>query len=593
MEQNSSLVRSLTRERKIHHLEKVQNIFESFSITEKTVFLVCSFFFIAGALSLVSQVSRYFGSEIPSYGGKLVEGVLGTPRFVNPLLASSDADRDLSSLVYSGLLKATPEGDYIPDLAESYSISEDGLVYTFSIRKDAVFHDGKPVTADDVKFTIEKAQDSALKSPRRVNWEGVSVEKKDSHTIIFSLKQPYAPFIHSLTLGILPRHIWQNLESDQIPFSDKNLSAIGSGPYKVSSIKRSGDGIPTEFVLKANRTYALGEPYISTISLKFFSNENDLIQALESGDIDSASNLTPSGAHKIEGQIRLLSAPLTRIFGIFFNQNENELLAHKEIRKALSLAIDKEEIIKTVLLGYGTKADGPLPPTVTEAALNIKTTEATTSDANAAYDILKKAKWEKNPETGELELKGKTSSSSLSVSLSTANVPELVESARKIEEDWKELGVNVDVRVFEPTDLNQGVIRPRKYEALLFGIVTGKNADLYPFWHSSQRNDPGLNISLYTNATTDKILEKMRTATSTKEIAEQYIKLKAEIDKDTPATFLWSPDFIYAIPRELGGIHLGEITTPSDRFARVEKWYLKTDHVWNIFLKENDVVVTN
>ncbi len=590
MEQNSPLWRSLARERHVSPLAKIQNLIHSFSITEKVLFLVCAVILIGATLSLAAKVSYSFGSEVPSYGGELTEGIVGTPRFVNPLLAASDADRDLTTLVYSGLLKATPDGGYIPDLAEKYTVSPDGLVYTFTIRKDAQFHDGEPVTADDVKFTIEKALDSTLKSPRRVNWEGVTVQKTDANTIVFSLKQPYAPFIGSLTLGILPRHIWQNLESDQIPFSDKNLQAIGSGPYKIDSIKRSKDGIPTEFVLRSNKNYALGEPYISKISLTFYSNENNLVHALQDGDVESASNLTPNSAKLVEHDAALVSAPLTRIFGVFFNQNENEILAHKEVRKALSLAINKENIIESVLLGYGSEADGPLPPTVVHSVIGTSTASSSRAEA---LDVLGDAKWKKNPATGLFELKGKTSSSTISISLSTANIPELVESAKKIEEDWKNLGATVDVRVFEPADLNQGVIRPRKYEALLFGIVTGKNADLYPFWHSSQRNDPGLNISLYTNTTADKLLEKMRIATSTEAIAKLYATFKEEIDSDTPAAFLWSPDFIYAIPAKLHGVKLGEITTPSDRFIGIQDWYVKTDHVWDVFIDNDEKIINN
>jgi peptide/nickel transport system substrate-binding protein len=155
------------------------------------------------------------------------------------------------------------------------------------------------------------------------------------------------------------------------------------------------------------------------------------------------------------------------------------------------------------------------------------------------------------------------------------------------------MGANVDVRVFEPADLNQGVIRPRKYDALLFGLVTGRNGDLYPFWHSSQRNDPGLNIALYTNTKADKALEKMRTATSTTAFDIQYNIFKKELDTDTPALFLWSPDFIYTIPEKLHGVKLGEITTPSDRFSGIEQWYVETDTVWKIFVKDSDDIIKN
>ncbi|MBX4209178.1 peptide ABC transporter substrate-binding protein [Candidatus Parcubacteria bacterium] len=595
MEQNSPLFRVLFRERKAKGIEKLDGIARSFSITEKVLFLLCLAIFAGGVLSLLGKISDSFSVNVPRRGGSLVEGIVGTPRFVNPLLAVSDADRDLSQLVYSGLLKAKPDGSFVPDLAETYTISPDGLVYSFTLRSNARFHDGTPVTADDVAFTVGRAQDPALKSPRFVNWQGVVVEKTGTRTISFRLKQAYAPFANNLTLGILPAHLWKGLSPDQIPFSSLNTNAVGSGPFVIASISKSADGIPTEFALKANPDYALGEPYISNLYIKSFGSEKTLVAALDSKDVESASNLSPASAETLErahDDAIVVSAPLTRIFGIFFNQSQNELLAHKEIRKALELAVDRNALITSVLQGYATAIDGPLPPTIAEKAFADSASKASTTaaDLDAAAKLLAKAGWKKNPE-GIYELKPKTkgtASTTLALSISTANIPELVLAAKKIEEAWKAFGVKADVQVFEPSDLNQSVIRPRKYDALLFGLVTGKNSDLYPFWHSSQRNDPGLNIALYTNQKADKLLEKMRLATSSASAASGYASLKAEIGNDTPAIFLWSPDFLYAIPPKLHGAVLGEITTSSDRFLGVEKWYVDTDHVWKIFAKDQN-----
>ncbi len=590
MEQKPSFVRTLIRERKIQSLHSAQGVFDSLSITEKFLFLAFALLSIIAALSLLGKASAEFSVNIPRDGGKLVEGIVGTPRFINPLLSISDADRDLTTLVYSGLLKATPDGQFIPDLAESFEISPDGLTYSFTLREDATFHDGMPVTASDIKFTVEKAQEAALKSPRRVNWEGVTLAEAQDRRIVFTLKQPYAPFISNLTLGIVPKHLWQALESDQIPFSSLNINPIGSGPYIVSEVTRSSDGIPTEVLLEANPNYALGKPHISVLDFKFFSNEKALLAAVEDGIVESASNLTPTGATTTAAIRTVMYAPLTRIFGVFFNQNENELLAHKEIRKALSLSVDKEFIVNDILQGYAAQTDGPLPTTAQSLSLDSGTTS--TVLLAQATELLTKAKWKKNPE-GVMELGSKTGSTTLTLSLSTANIPELVESAKSIEKNWTDLGARVDVQVFEPTDLNQGVIRPRKYDALLFGLVIGKNSDLYPFWHSSQRNDPGLNIAMYTNAKADKALEKMRTATSSAATKAQYDIFRKELDTDMPAIFLWSPDFIYAIPDKLHGVKLGEITTPSDRFSGIERWYVETDTVWKIFVKDQDEVITH
>src|SRR3989344_3730483 len=216
---------------------------------EKIVFGALIIIFIGSTLALLSSVNRFLVREVPAHGGRLAEGVIGSPRFINPLLASSDADRDLTSLVYAGLLKATPEGKLVPDLAERYTISPDGLVYDFVIREYAKFHDGTPVTAADVAISILKAQDPALKSPKRASFDGVIIEVKGDRELSFILKQPYAPFLENATLGILPSHIWRDADAEQFPFSPYNIEPIGAGPYKIGQIKRNSSVILTSYEL--------------------------------------------------------------------------------------------------------------------------------------------------------------------------------------------------------------------------------------------------------------------------------------------------------------------------------------------------------
>lgn len=577
----------LNKKYTITALEPIESLFRSFSLAERTLFLVALLLITTSTLSLLNKVNDQYLVEVPAHGGSLVEGIIGTPRFINPLLSVSDADRDLSSLIYSGLVRATPDGSFVPDLAERYSVSSDGLTYTFIIRDDAVFHDGKPVTASDVEFTINRAQDSLLKSPRRLNWEGVTVEKSGTHEIKFILKQPYAPFISHATIGILPRHLWSTLESDQFPFSEYNVNPIGSGPYQISSIERSKEGIPTKYTLESFDRYTLGRPYISTLTLLFFPNENALVSALKDKTIESASNISAHEALELEEEgVQLKRAPLTRIFGVFFNHNQNDLLAQTTLRKALDVSIDKEAVIENVLYTSGTVATSPLPPTVAEkiARTNVSTDISSTSTIDTILETLKKSGWTKPSATSSLIYapKGKKSTP-LSLSITTSNIPELIESAEFVANAWRSLGASVEVKVFEPADLNQAVIRPRKYDALLFGLVVGRDPDLYAFWHSSQRNDPGLNIAMYTNARADKALEDMRKATSTEASRTAYERFAKEIETDVPAIFLFSPDFIYAVPEKVKSVNLGQITTPNDRFISIHDWYIETEKVWRFF----------
>jgi len=190
----------------------------SFSITEKIIFYFFLCVLIVSSFLLLWKVNQSFLVEFPARGGQLKEGIIGSPRFINPILAMSDADRDMTSLIYSGLMKSNSKGDLVPDLAESYSISKDGLVYKFKLKDNVYFHNGEKVTTDDVEFTINETQDSALKSPKRANWDGVTVKKLNDREIEFVLKQPYSPFLENTTLGILPKKIWANFDSDQFSF---------------------------------------------------------------------------------------------------------------------------------------------------------------------------------------------------------------------------------------------------------------------------------------------------------------------------------------------------------------------------------------
>lgn len=217
--------------------KKAEDFISRFSLTEKLVFYVILGIFVISALVMFWKVSNSFIVEVPTSGGKFTEGVVGIPRFINPLLAVSDADKDLTALVYSGLLRGTPNGNLVPDLAESYTVSPDGLSYNFIIRNNAKFQDGTDVTADDVLYTVKQAQNPLIKSPKQGNWAGISIEKISNKEVAFILKKPYAPFLENATLGILPKHLWNSGDSDQFTFNQYNNQPIGAGPYEVKSVK--------------------------------------------------------------------------------------------------------------------------------------------------------------------------------------------------------------------------------------------------------------------------------------------------------------------------------------------------------------------
>ena len=564
----------------------------SFSCKEKKTILILAGLFVVSFLWFAQSVNQELKVTVPAHGGTLTEGIIGTPRLINPVLAISDADRDITELVYSGLIRKMPGGEIVPDLASSYEISNDGLSYTFTLKDDLTFHDGKPLTTDDVLFTIEKAQDQILKSPKRLNWEGVTVQKIDDKKIRFILKQPYSPFIENATIGILPKHIWKNINSEQMSLSDFNTNGVGSGPYKIESIKKDSSGIPSYYKLNSFKKFALGKPYIDTMVVRFYANEKELVQALKSGAVDNINAIDPEYAKDISKDFQIITTPLPRIFGIFFNQNQSPALSDIAVRRALNNTINRKEIIDSVLYGYGVPAYSPIPKTGKDYVPVYQSSESIDQDKKIteARASLEKAGWKWNEEKRVLEKKNKKNIVPLSFSITTADTPELKAAAMLIKGQWEKLGANVEIRIFESGDLNQNIIRPRKYDALLFGEIIRQNSDPYAFWHSSQRNDPGLNIAMYANSSVDKLLEVARTTTDEKKRQESYRLFESEISSDIPAIFLYSPDFIYVLGKNLKGVDFAETTITSERFTVVYKWYLKTENVWKIFTKEENII---
>lgn len=527
---------------------------------------------------MVVRVHSILTVSIPAPGGSLSEGIVGTPRFINPLLAQTEADKDLTILTYSGLMRAQRGGELTEDLAESYSISEDGTVYTFVIKKDARFHDMMPLTAQDVVFTVTMAQDPRIQSPKQNMWEGITVEALDTRTVRFRLSKAYAGFLHNTTLGILPQHIWESVAAEDFHGSSYNVRPIGSGPYTIESIDTKNDGSVQLYTLRSFKYNALGAPYISRISMRIFGNEKDLLTAYEQGVIESFHGIDPFTTKTILKKTDLLlSYPLPRTFGVFLNHNKKAIFTNDAVRKALSYALDRQEILKTVLDGFGTPLYDPLPPHIT------KPSTPQTHSIDEARSVLENDGWKRDAESGIYTKKGE----SLSFTIKTVNSPELKLVAEFIQNQWNTLGASVSIELFDLGQLDQTVIQPRDYEALLFGQALGRDADPYPFWHSSQRNAPGLNIALYTNATVDATLDELRRTIDVPKRTALYASFLTEWRADIPAIFVYIPDFLYVLPEHIHGVDAGPVQEGAERFLDIHTWYINSQNVFSFLVKEN------
>lgn len=542
-------------------------------LSPQKVFLVwmtlalCVFFFV---LTLI-YINNKFLITIPKRGGELREGIVGTPRFINPVLAINSQDKTLAGLVFAGLTKIDKDNKSVLDMAESVQKSEDGLSYTVTLKNNLFFHDGEKVTTDDVIYTLSLVQNPSLKSPVKIKWEGVKIEKVSDTKVIFSLKQPYPLFERSLALGIVPKHVWKNLSIEEIAQSDQNIKAIGSGPYMVTSVE-SVSGIPRIFTLKENKKNALGRPYITTLTIRSYQTEKLLEQAFQNREIDSfsvISHFATENFPKVVTPSETTTLPQT--FSLFFNPNKEAFLADKDIRKALAIALNKEDLLKNL---YG---DG----------VGIAYT----------HDPFGTTGNNENPEKSNPEelirnsaFKRKNASSTLSLTLTIGNSEENRKLADEVKKKWDKIGMHTTVQIFEFVDLNQRVIKNRDFQVVLSGTLIEDVSDLYAFWHSSQRAYPGLNIAGYASTKMDKNLESLRSEEDETRREELAGEIEQELYAETPAIFLYHPKLLYIKSNKIHATLPLYSINESSRFTDITSWYMETERVWKFSYRQRVIV---
>ncbi|HYU64738.1 MAG TPA: ABC transporter substrate-binding protein, partial [Candidatus Paceibacterota bacterium] len=396
-----------------------------FSTRER--YLIFSLIIIIGVSIISIPVTAFYHFTLarPDYGGSITEGILGEPHLINPLLAqTNDADRDLTALIYSGLLKYNESGKLIPDLAKSYEISSDGLTYTVYLRENAKWHDGAKVTADDILFTIQTAQNPDYVSFQRISWQGIEVEKVNDFTIRFRLKNKYAQFLNNLTMDIIPQHLWQDVKPGNFSLSELNLKPIGSGPFKFEKLKKDKLGRIVSYELKSNKYYHLGKPYLDSIELKLYDSEDEIIQAYNKNEIENLGFISAQNIDKVKFKNRLTihKIKLPRYFGVFYNQSQSKVLADKNIRLALAYATDRNLILQRILDGNGTIVNSPMIPGIIDINPLVKSYDY---DLGQAKRILATTGWG-NPDANGILARGKDR---LTIKLTTSTWPELTDVA--------------------------------------------------------------------------------------------------------------------------------------------------------------------
>jgi peptide/nickel transport system substrate-binding protein len=603
---DEKLVQNLSARKKLPSWKQFKFVSEYLTKPEGIVIRILSGVIIIAVVSLLINVYWTHSEIVPKVGGSYTEGLVGAPRYINPLYAQgNDVDLDISSLVYSGLLKFTNDG-LSKELAADYEISTDQLTYTFYLRQDVKWHDGEAFNADDVVFTFNRILDTASKTPLYFNFKGAKVDRVDDFTVTFVLDGPFAPFLESLSVGVLPEHIWSNSEPENMMLAEYNLKPIGTGPYLFKSLTKNKSGSIKSFKVENFPDYYLTPANIEEISFKFYESFEQAVEALNNKNVEGISYLPKEIRERIINNrnlnFHLLHLP--QYTAVFFNYRNNPILKDAKLRKILTHAVDKETIANEILNAEVQLIDGPiLPGTLGYTADTVKypfnpahakaeldKDKWTLTDyvtKAATEDVEDKEDGEDSQETvAEEPIKEeypyqvrKKNTRYFEFNLTTVNQPENVKIAKELQKNWQQIGAKVNLVFVHPNEI-QEVIKTRDYETLLYGQILGLDPDPYPFWHSGQGTSPGLNLTSLVNSEIDKLLDEARKTPDDIKRAEKYVSFQKLLAESVPAVFLFNPTYTYPQNKKIKGFDAIRIISPSNRFNQVTSWFIKTDRSW-------------
>ena len=574
---NQQLIMQLNKKKlpspeQLKQLPKFLNKKEKLQMVIALVILIVSSFVISWRFYIKNSTA------IPNYGGAYTEGMVGAPNLVNPILATSDVDRDLTKLIFSGLMKQNGENQLVPDLASSYTIDAEQTTYTFELRNDLRWHDDQPITTDDILFTINSIKNSEYKSPFRNSFNGVTVQVINDQTIQFKLAKPFAPFLSILTIGIIPQHLWYPVPAFSANLTDLNTRPIGSGPYQFKSLTRESNGNIKSYVLEAYDDYHLDKAYIEELNFKFYPDFLTAVTALQNKNVDGLIYLPKEYKEEVKNsKVNLHNLQFPQYTTLFFNPKNNNLLTNNSFRGALALAVDKQRILDEVLYGDGQIIHTPILPGLLGYDSELKTEG---HDPAKAKEILDSLDW---PMPAEGQFRAKTEDEEtieLKIKLTTIDQTENVKIASIIQENWQSIGIKTELDIVSKDKIKKDTIETRDYEVLIFGQVVNTSSGPYPFWHSSQNSHPGLNLSVMANKDIDDYLDIIRNAKNEEAALEPLKKFQEKLLELNFAIFLYNPTYTYPTADNLKGMEdLKFINLPADRFNNITSWYIKTKRI--------------
>jgi len=532
---------------------------------------------VVGILLIRQQPTSIVILPQPASGGIYTEGIVGTFGRLNPLFDIYDSvDKDIDSLIFSGLIEFDPAGIPQPDLAESWGVSLDGTIYNVSIRPEAVWHDGEPVTSADVLFTLNLMRNEISAYPEDVRsmWDQVNVTALDEKTLRFELSEPFAPFMDYLEFGILPRHLLEDLQVDKLMAADFNLKPVGSGPYQFDSLI-TADGQITGVVLKIFPEYYGQNPYIEQVAFQFYPDTRSALEAYQQGEITGISQIPLEilDYALAEPNLSIYSSRLPKLSMVFFNLKNADVafLQDKEIRKALMMGLNRQWMIDRLLHGQAIIATSPILPGNWAYYDGIEKYDFDLSEAVSKLDSLGYNL--ASDGSGILEKDGIL----LSFTLLYPNDEVHASVAEAIQNNWRALGVNVELQAVSYEQLINDHLVPRNYQAALVDLDFSNthDPDPYPFWHQAEATG-GQNYSQWDDRSASEYIEQARVIVDTPFRIRLYRNFQILFARELPALPLYYPVFSFGVDSQVSGIQISHLSAISDRFEGINNWYLVT-----------------
>ncbi len=531
---------------------------------------------LIGLLAVVSGVAIALDraetrTVAPTYGGTYVEGVTSSAQFLNPVLAATPVDDDVVRLVFSGLSRYRSDGSIEGDLAGSFTTSNDGRVWTFQIRDDATWHDGKPVSADDVVYTVSLLQDKAYVGPYSDAFRGVKVERVVDRVVRFALPDAYGPFAASTTVPLLPSHLLAKVDYTALAQVAFNQHPVGTGPFRVLQADAR------ETVLARNESFYRTRPdrtrpYLDRFVLRSYPDASEALTALGRGEIDGVGGLSTGDAERARAlkNVNLYSFGTNDFTALFLNlRPEKPTFRDRAVRQAIAMAIDRGRVLQVAADGRGTVADEFVPQSSWAYIRDVTRHPRSYDEAKALLDGVD---FKDHDGDGVRDRGGVK----LAFAITTSNEPARVAAAVQISEDLSAIGIRAELKTMPFAELVESVARDRTYDALLIGISVSGDPDPYSFFHSSEVRDPGHNFSGFSTLTIDRSLEAARRTTDQAKRRELYSTVFQSIATDVPVVFLYFSDYLYAQARQVQGLKIAPISDPRERLWNAEDWYVRT-----------------